>query len=216
MREKPAKEEIMNASERANERLDLRAELDKLDAKLSELRILFEQYFSGVVNLPPDHVHKDIKRRLRTLMKAPFKSSAMNYRLRSIETRYNTLNTYWQRVLKQKEDGTYSKDVFKAEMRERLALEQARSETAVGKAERNMENLFTAYRVALEKQTGSKHNIDYSAFQKSLLQRAKDFKEKSGATKLSFKVVVKEGKVTVQIKGKKAQDAENQGQEPRS
>lgn len=201
-----------NNADRINEalkqqgKLDLRLELDRLEGSLGELKVLYEQYFAGVLPLAPESQHKEIKRRIRALIRAPFKSSAINYRLRALETRYNTFNTYWQRILKQKEEGTYSKDVFKAAMRERVAFEEARAQTAAGQAQRSMESLFNAYRGALEKETGKKHDIQYEKFEKNLLQRAKDFKQKSGATKLSFKVTVKDGKVSVQIKGKKAQD----------
>lgn len=193
-----------SATPRPDERIDVRAELDRLEVQLADLKVLYEQYFSGILALPPDPQHREVKRKIRFLMKAPFKNSAMNYRLRTLENRYHTFNTYWQRTLKQKEDGTYSKDVFKAAMRERVAIEEARMQTATGKAQKSMESLFGAYRSALEQQTGKKQKIDYESFEKSLLQRAKDFKEKSGASKLSFKVVVKNGKVTVQIKGKKS------------
>ena len=195
----------LNEALKQQEKLDLRVELDKLERAVADLKVLYEQYFAGVLPLAPETQHREVKRRIRLLMKAPFKSSAMNYRLRALETRYNTYNTYWQRVLKEKEDGTYSKDVFKAAMRERVAMEEARSQTAAGQAQRGMQSIFNAYRSALERETGKKHELDYQIFEKNLLQRAKDFKEKSGAAKLSFKVVVKNGKVTVQIKSKQAQ-----------
>jgi len=62
--------------------------------------------------------------------------------------------------------------------------------------------LFDAYKTALERHTGQKQNVDYSAFQKALVQRAKDFKAKTGAQKLAFKIVVKDGRVSVQAKAK--------------
>ncbi len=187
---------------KSGERRDLRAELDQLEVRLNELKIQFEQYFTGILPLPPDAAHANVKRQIRSLLKAPFRNAALNYRLKALETRYRTFHTYWQRVLKQKEDGTYSKDLFKAELRERIVAQEERAQTAVGKADSSMHHLFDSYRTALEKETGKKHEIDFGAFKKSLLQRAKDFKEKSGAKKLSFKIVVKEGKVSVQIKTK--------------
>ena len=195
------------AASNEDKRKDIRAELDRLELKLAELKVLYEQYFGGIQPLPPDKQHAEVKRQIRHLMKAPFRNSAMNYKLKSLEGRYHAFNTYWQRVLMQREAGTYSKDVFKAELRERIAFEEARSQTAVGVAQKGMEALFNSYRAALEKSSGKKHNIDYNSFEKSLLQRAKDFKEQHGSAKLSFKVVVKNGKVTVQLKAKKQEPA---------
>jgi len=186
----------------AQERLDLRAELERLDSMISELKVQFEQYFSGLLPLAPDRPHTEVKAKIRQIRKAPFKSSAFNYRLKALEVRYSTLNTYWQRVLKQREEGTYSKDVFKANLRERLAVEEAFSQTAEGAAEKGMRNLFDAYRTALQKTSATKAEINFDSFRDSLLKRARDFKEKHKDKKLTFKVVVKDGKVTVKATAK--------------
>lgn len=183
-------------------RIDLRGQLDKFNQMLDELKVDYEQYFLGLVMIAPDKAHNDLKRFLRRLMKAPFKSSEIAYRLRSLETRYSTLNTYWQRVLKQREDGTYSKDVFKANLRERNAVADAKAETEQGQAEKSFVSLFNSYKEALEKQTGKKQEVNFDGFKKSLIARAKDLKEQHGVKKMSFKVVVKDGKVTVQAKAK--------------
>ncbi len=181
---------------------DLRVDLDRLDVMISDLKVLYEQYFLGVITLPPDKAHNEVKAFIRKLRKAPFKTAASSFRLRSVETRYNTLYTYWQRVLREREEGTYSRDVFKANLRERNALADEKANTSQGAAERSLTSLYDSYREALEKTTGKKQTIDFEAFQKSLVKRAKELKERHGVTRLAFKVVVKDGKVSVQAKAK--------------
>lgn len=193
---KPQTQEATNAKK------DLRLELSTFEESLEALRVLYEQYFLGLVPLSPDREARDVKRRLRELMKAPFKNSAMTYKLKMLVSRYHTLNTYWQRVLKAREDGTYCKDVFKANLRERRALEEAYAQTAQGAAERGMQQLFQSYREALEKQTGAVQRLNFEAFSKSLVERAKEFKARHQCKKVAFKVVVKEGKVTILASGK--------------
>ncbi len=183
-------------------KVDLRAHLDQLEHDLAELKVRFEQYFAGLVPLAPEKQHAKLKQTIRQLQKAPFKNSALNFRLKSIESRYNTYNTYWQRVLRAKEDGTYSKDVFKAEIREKMIQEEKRSHTAKGASERHMKSLYQSYKDALEKNAGKKLNIDYDAFQKSLVQRVKELRESTGGKKFSFKVVVREGKVSLKAQVK--------------
>lgn len=184
------------------EKLDLRAELDKLEGSVSELKVLYEQYFAGLMPLAPERQHNEIKRHIRKLLQAPFKNSAASFRLKSLEGRYQALNTYWQRVLKQREDGTYSKDVFKSELREKTANEEQRAQTAQGQAEKSLRHLFDSYCSALEHNTGQAQKLDFDLFQRSLVKRAKDLKEKHPEKKLTFKVVVKNGKVTIQAKTK--------------
>jgi len=187
-------------TERAFEKLDMRSELDQLEAALSDLKMQYEQYFSGIIQFAPEKAHQGIKATLRKLKKAPFKSSAMNYRLRSLEHRYQTFNNYWQRVLREKEEGTYSRDVFKANLREAAAQEELRAKTKQGKAERQMRDLFNSYKEALEKQTGKSSTVEFKQFQKHLIDSAKELKKRSGSKKVSFSVVVKGG--TVKLKAK--------------
>lgn len=190
------------ARERPFERVDVRAELDKFERMLEELKVQYEQYFLAINPIPPEKAHNDLKRFLRLIRKTPLKSSALSYRMKMLDSRYQTYHTYWQRTLKQREEGTYSKDVFKANMRDRFALEDARAQTSVGAAEKSFRALFNAYKQALEQNSGQSARLDFDAFQKNLIQRAKDFKEQTGAKKVSFKVVMKEGKVAVQVHGK--------------
>lgn len=186
--------------ERAHARLDVRAELDQLEGSIADLKVQFEQYFSGLAPFPPDKLHTEVKRKIRQLLSAPFKNSEMSFRLRSLEHRYRTFNTYFERVLRQREEGSYKRDVFKADFRERHAQEDKHAQTAQGAAEKGMQSLFNSYKAALEKQAGMPQNVDFKAFQKSLVARAKDFKAKHAGKKVSFKVVVKDGKVTVQAR----------------
>ena len=73
-----------------------------------------------------------------------------------------------------------------------------------------MQTLFQSYKQALEQQTGKAQKLDITAFQKALLKRAKAEQEKHGKGKLSFKVVVRDGKVIVKatLKKKAAHGAE--------
>lgn len=188
--------------ERVEERRDLRFELDQLEHKLESLKTEYEQFFLGFRPYAPDKQHQEIKRIIRSLMSAPFKNSEINYRIRALKHRHSTYNTYWQRVNKQREEGTYNRDVFKANMRERFALEDAKAETKQGQAQGQMQALYNSYKRELEKQTGKTQKLDYQAFQKSLVKRAKEYKKQHGDKKLSFKVVVQNGKVSVRAKAK--------------
>ncbi|MCB0339200.1 MAG: hypothetical protein KDD53_06335 [Bdellovibrionales bacterium] len=192
-----------SAKERAFERLDLESELKLLEALIADLKVQYEQYFLGIRELAPEKLHRETKLQIKKLIKAPFKSATVRFRLRTLESRYHTFNNYWQRTLKQREEGVYRRDVFKAELREKIALEEASQGSAASAANKSLEGLFQSYKSALEKQTGKRQDIDFSAFRKSLVSRAKDFKEKHGVKKVSFKVQVKEGKVSLKAEGVK-------------
>lgn len=188
--------------ERAFERIDLRQELAELEAMIEELRIEYEQYFIGIRLYAPDQEHRRVKLKMKRLRQAPFKNSQMNFKMRTLHSRYQTYNTYWERVKKQREEGTYQKDIFKADMRARHAQEDAASSSQKAKTSASMQGLYNSYKEALEKTTGRAQNVNFDAFKKSLVSRAKEHQKRHGNQKLTFKVVVKNGKVTVQAKAK--------------
>jgi len=186
----------------STERSELRVELDQLESAIAELKVQYEQYFSGILALAPDKFHADVKRRLRNLLSAPFRSSEINFRLRTLKSRYQSFDTYFQRVMKQREEGTYARDVFKANLRDQIVQEEQSAHTAQGAASKSMRSLFDSYCEALENHTGRRHELDFKIFQKSLIKRARELREKHGIKKLTFKVVVKDGKVSVQAKAR--------------
>jgi hypothetical protein len=184
-------------TERAFERIDLAYELGLLESMLEELRVNYEQYFLGVSAYEPEKLHRALKRQVRRLQKAPFKRSEHVFKLRSLESRYNTYNDYWRRVLYQKENGTYAKDTFKARMREQHQQESKAANSSQGAAAKQMQDLFTVYKSELERVTGQKQNVDFAQFKTALIQKAKVFQDQNKGKRLSFKVVVKEGKVSI-------------------
>lgn len=177
---------------------EVRLLIVELEEKIETLRIQYEQFFSGLLKLPPDKLNQTVQRELREMQRAPLRNSALNFKIRAVKTRYQTLATYWQRVFQARDAGTYSKDVFKANLREQAQYEEQRAQTGAGKTERAFKELFQSYQSALEQATGKAQKLDYSTFQKTILQRSRELKQKSGGKKVSFKVVVKDGKVTLQ------------------
>ena len=95
-------------------RQDLAEMLRKLEEQIQALRVEFEQYFTGVLKFQPEKLKTEVERNFRLLLKAPLKNSELNFRARSLKYRFNTLDTYWKRVIREKEEGRYHKDVFKA------------------------------------------------------------------------------------------------------
>ena len=87
--------------------------------------------------------------------------------------------------------------MFKAEMREKFADAAEQSQTKAGAAERGFKELFSSYQTALKKAGSNATNVDYDAFKRSLLKKAKQLKKEQGVNKLHYKIVVKRGKVVV-------------------
>ena len=188
--------------EKESNKRQLDSELDQLEAKIAELRVLYEQHFVDILPQPPLKLHKEVVRTIRGLLRAPFKTAQTRFRLRMLVQRFQTYATYWERVLKQKEEGSYTRDLFKAEMREKLLAEVEKERSTSGRAEKGFKQLFDSYETALRKTGANTANLNFDTFKQSLLKQAKSLKEKTGVQKLQYKVIVKDGKVTVKASGK--------------
>ena len=95
--------------------LDLK--LDLLEAKLADLKIAYEQFFLDILPHPPNELEREVHRLVRECRNAPFKKATSTFRLGQIVQRLQTYNNYWERVKRDREAGTYSRDVFKASLR---------------------------------------------------------------------------------------------------
>ena len=185
-----------------NNRRKLDYQLDTFERKVEELRVIYEQYFIDIITICPDKEHKEVTMMKRTLMKAPFKHSSHTFRLRQLVTRLQTYETYWKRTMKAREEGRYQRDIFKADLREKELAEAARASTRAGAADRGFQQLFNSYEQAIKKSGGSAKDLNYGAFKKSLVNQAQALKKK-GVKKLSYKIVMKNGKAVVKAVAKK-------------
>lgn len=97
---------------------DIDALLNQLEQRIDDLRIRYEQYFMGMDRLPPEQPRRDVVRMVFELEQAFIRNTAQKFRLRSLVQRFNTYKTYWNRIMRQIEEGTFKRDVKKAQRRQ--------------------------------------------------------------------------------------------------
>jgi len=183
--------------ETTENKTDLNRELDLLEKKIKELRVDYEQHFSGYVPYPPTKEHEQLQRFIRKMINAPLKSTAENFRLSTLVYRFKTYATQWERISKQRERGTYYKDVYKANLREKAIHRERKAASKGGKAEKSMKQLFNSYQSAMLAAGKNIDKLDYSQFKNSLMKRTKEIKKKSGFDKLKYQIVSVDGQIKV-------------------
>ena len=87
--------------------------LDGLDTTLDRVKVLYEQYFLGIQKQPPSYLHTDVERKLRDLAQAQIRNTALRYRFATLQQKFGSYNSYWRRTLRQIENGTYSRNLYK-------------------------------------------------------------------------------------------------------
>lgn len=102
---------------------ELQKDIDQLDKDLDELRSQYELYFMGIEKAEPIVPRDLIKAQLRRWKEMPIKNTAIKFQIQQLKARMVSLENYWQRVQKQREDGTYKRDQARVQRRERELAE---------------------------------------------------------------------------------------------
>jgi hypothetical protein len=94
----------------------LSQEIDGLMDEVEVLRAAYEQYFLGIERRPPTQRHDKLKKRVNQLQTSTVKQTAVKFKAQSLNAKLITYERLWVRTLKEMEEGTYRRDVFKAKL----------------------------------------------------------------------------------------------------
>ena len=91
--------------------------LSDAEVQLSRLKHLYEQWFQGIERTEPLIPRKQLDRAMHVLRKGKPRNTALRFRLQTLIQRYTTMQTYWRRIGRQIEEGTYRRDLLRARRR---------------------------------------------------------------------------------------------------
>jgi hypothetical protein len=95
--------------------------LSEAEVQLSRIKHLYEQWFQGIERIEPQIPRKQFDRALHELRKVKPRNTALRFRYQTLIQRYTTLQTYWRRIGRQIEEGTYRRDLLRARRRREAA-----------------------------------------------------------------------------------------------
>jgi hypothetical protein len=117
---------------RVNADKEIEAEIDDLEKDMNELRATYELYFMGVEKNEPTTQRDLIKAKLRRWQELRPRNTGLKFRIQQLKARMVSQENYWQRIHREREAGTYKRDVAKVHRREaelaRQQIEKARAE----------------------------------------------------------------------------------------
>ena len=99
------------------EQAEIETLVGELETRIDRLRALYDQYFMGIERLEPLVPRKDVERRMAVLRKEQIRNTGLRFKFNVIIQRFNTYQTYWLRIARQIEQGTYRRDVMRATAR---------------------------------------------------------------------------------------------------
>lgn len=90
---------------------------DDAEARLERLKARYEQWFQGVERVPPLRFREQLERILREMRRRQPNNTMQRFRFQTLFQRWTTMCTYWDRITRQIEEGTYRRDVMKVKRR---------------------------------------------------------------------------------------------------
>ncbi|HET6437380.1 MAG TPA: MXAN_5187 C-terminal domain-containing protein [Anaeromyxobacter sp.] len=105
------------ASKRANELLA--DDCGEAEEELEALKARYEQYFLGIERREPTRERGEMKRKVERLKDSFTKNTGLRFRLQTLHARYLAYERLWLRSAREKEAGTYRRDLFKARLHRR-------------------------------------------------------------------------------------------------
>lgn len=177
----------------------LAAELDDLDESISKLQVTYEKYFLGIDRRPPDLERKRISTKMRELRTTTVKNTAIKFRINTLWAKLLSFERMWDRTLREIEEGTYKRDVYKAKMRGKQREEGQPAKPATRPpapeiSDDKLKRLYDTYLVARQRCGEPTEGISFDAVAKRIRAQVPQLMERHNARNIEFKVVIKGGK----------------------
>ncbi len=110
---------------------EINEELDDIDRDLDQLRALYELYFMGIEKAEPSSQRDHLRARIRKLRETKVRlNTALKFKMQTLQGRMISMETYWGRIMRARENGTYHRDVQKARRRQ-MELEKKQKAATV-------------------------------------------------------------------------------------
>ena len=98
--------------------------LTDLAIRMERVKVLYEQYFMGIEKIEPQTARKEIQRMMLALQQEYIRNTGLRFKFNTMLQKWNIYITYWNRILREIENGTYVRHVEKVK---RAAMREGKS-----------------------------------------------------------------------------------------
>ena len=85
-----------------------------LETEVEELKVKYEMYFLGVERSEPNRTRDELKKKVLRLKERFTRNAGIRFRIQALHARFLSYERLWLRSAREKEAGTYRRDVLKA------------------------------------------------------------------------------------------------------
>ena len=162
------------------------AVLDRLEQDIHTLRIEFERFFNGDLDVPPEQLRESVRHRIASLHGAT-KSPIESFRLGALEARYHSYSELFNRRLRGRE---LQHGPTRARSTTRPAADTSQGIVLGQHIDAN--GVAPLYRHLYRDQTGSP--MDLRTFTDYMIRQHQLIRERTGCSRVSFRIVEENGK----------------------
>ncbi len=171
-------------------------DVELLVNELENLRKSYEQYFLGLERKEPSNLREKVVNLIRKYSGLQIKNARIKFRYQQTVARYNTYTTYWDRVLREIEEGSYERDVFKYNADHQT---DGKAPTPAQNAKKESAKdpiliLFDQYVAAREKCKESIAGLTPEKFRKAIEAQIEAVKKQTNAGNVRLAVAIEGGK----------------------
>jgi len=169
---------------------DLKTALDRIESDIAELKRQYDLFFQGNRRTEPSEDRRILEWMVRRMGQRKIPNTSDQFRFAALQGRYHALSGLWSRMVRDLEEGRLSRDatgaVTRRSVEDRSPVDRDHLETVVEQIRKARSECGIS--------TGSEET---EILRRTLLDRARQFAEKSGAGKVEFRVTVEDGKPKV-------------------
>jgi hypothetical protein len=111
----PSNEDAIAKAKREKDELEKDAQ--SVEEELEALKARYDQYFLGIERREPNRWREELKKKVMRLKGAFTRNTGLKFRIQSLHARFISYERLWLRSAREKEEGTYRRDLFKARLR---------------------------------------------------------------------------------------------------
>ena len=185
----------------ASETLD--EELKIMDVKLKRLKLDYEQYFCGIRPREPQQARTEIQKQITMLSQKAIQNTAQRFRFNSINSRFQSFKRQWDTTLREIDNGTYKRHLFKADLHERERGLPSGGPVKPLLPTESEATLFDSYRETAMACGQNVTALTPEKFERVIESQESALRKKLGCDAVDFRVVVKDGKVKLKASARR-------------
>ena len=168
-------------------------DLQLLEIKIKQCKMEYEQYFMGARPREPQMTRGEVQKLVVRYSNVPIPNTALRFRFNNLVSRYHAFKRQWDAILKRIDEGTYERQVFRANLRDRERGDAPVAGTPTSKSGAGSD-LFDAY-MSAKKECGEKvAGMNREKLDGVIAKQREAIRAKYGCADVKFRVVVEGGK----------------------